>query len=352
MSSTPGTPDTLDQKRLALRVAGVLWTAASVMMLLVLFLPGGVTSHWQIVAVVAGFAMAWGLACFAMPARWGHPLVYLVPSVLALPIIAVVVAATGGHQAPLAHLLFFRLAFCSYFYSPAVAAPFIAGAVVVNALPLLYDANGVQHGMLGEVVTAGAAYVILGAVILFSKGQLLRAQREAQELSLTDSLTGLANRRALMDLLERHVGGERATDASGLLMVDIDDFKDANTLYGHPGGDTVLRAAADALRATARDGDLVARLGGDEIAIVARGADSRGMSRLAERTLHAIRGANAALDLPGFKLTASVGWALYPENASTIDELITAADMSLRGAKILGKDRLQPPVERLPVASR
>ena len=134
-------------------------------------------------------------------------------------------------------------------------------------------------------------------------------------------------------------------------MVDIDDFKDANTLYGHPGGDTVLRAAASALRTTARSGDLVARLGGDEFAIVARGVDARGMGKLAQRVLHTIRGANEALDLPGFSLTASVGWALYPENAGTIDELITAADMSLRGAKILGKDRWQPPVERLPEAA-
>jgi diguanylate cyclase (GGDEF)-like protein len=352
MNSTPGTPDTPDQKRLALRVAGVLWSAAALMILFVPLLPGGDTRHWQVLLVAALIGLAWGLACLVMPPRWGRPLVFLVPSVLALGIVGAVVASTGGHEAPLGLLLFFLVAFCSYFYSPALAAPFIVGAVAVNALPLLYDPGAVRHGVVGEAVTAGAAYIVLGAVILFSKGQLMRAQREAQELSLTDSLTGLANRRALMDLLKEHVGGERASDASGLLMVDLDDFKDANTLYGHPGGDTVLRAAADALRTTARGGDLVARLGGDEFAIVARGADPHGMSRLADRALDAIRGAQAALNLPGFTLTASAGWALYPENASTIDELITSADMALRGAKILGKDRSQPPVERLPDAAR
>ena len=122
--------------------------------------------------------------------------------------------------------------------------------------------------------------------------------------------------------------------------MDLDGFKEANTISGHPGGDTALVAAAGALRSAAREGDMVARLGGDEFAIVARDLGADDLEALAQRVLSAVREAGAALaDLPGYALRCSVGSALYPADAHDVDELVATADLCMRGAKATGKDR-------------
>jgi diguanylate cyclase (GGDEF)-like protein len=173
-----------------------------------------------------------------------------------------------------------------------------------------------------------------------AKSRLIGLRDAAHHLSRVDPLTGLPNRRAFTERIGLHIGGQRAEDATGLMLIDLDDFKEANTAHGHPGGDRVLVETAKALRAAARTEDMVARIGGDEFAIVVHGVDVEGMSHLAERVLHAVRAAGLGLrgELPGMKLTASVGWAIYPQTAESLDELVGAADLSLRGAKGAGKD--------------
>jgi diguanylate cyclase (GGDEF)-like protein len=87
-----------------------------------------------------------------------------------------------------------------------------------------------------------------------------------------------------------------------------------------------------------RGDDFVARLGGDEFAVLAPAADPGRMAMLSRRVLEAVR----AMDEPGpydVQLTASVGWALHPDDARTVDELIASADICMRGAKLPGKDR-------------
>ncbi len=133
------------------------------------------------------------------------------------------------------------------------------------------------------------------------------------------------------------MAGQRAGDGTGLLLVDLDDFKEANTLFGHTGGDRVLCAAADALRDAARGNDMVARLGGDEFAILANGVTESGMRRLADRLFEFVRRADAALALDGFELSASAGWAVYPSQAANSTELFERADLALAQAKIGGK---------------
>ena len=96
--------------------------------------------------------------------------------------------------------------------------------------------------------------------------------------------------------------GRRTRRSVGLLMLDVDDFKHVNTVYGHPGGDRALVFVAGCLRKSCRAGDLPARLGGDEFAVLVRGADPDGMAALAERLLDAVRLGNS--------VRISVGWAI------------------------------------------
>jgi len=122
-----------------------------------------------------------------------------------------------------------------------------------------------------------------------------------------------------------------------------------NTVHGYPAGDAVLREAALTLRSCARPEDLVSRLGGDEFAVLAPDADAARMEALSGQVLEAVR----TMQEPGpfeLQLTASVGWALYPADAETVDELIAAADTCMRGAKLTGKDRALSAFDWSPVA--
>jgi diguanylate cyclase (GGDEF)-like protein len=336
--------DITEERRLAGRLAAALYLTGAITVIGLLFLPGSETKHWQVVVAISGFAVAWALVClFVIPWEQVSPWVSHLSSFMGFPIVAIVMASTGGAQSPARFYLFFIVVYVAYFYPPREAVPYLVGCVLVHALPLLYDDRAVDAHLPGELVIAGATYLVLGGGILAGKRLLVDLREQALDQSLHDSLTGLCNRRALMNLLERHVGGQRATDATGLMLVDLDELKEANTLFGHPGGDELLRATAQALLASAREDDMVARLGGDEFAIVARGVDRAVMDKLARRVVEAVRQKDAALSLDGFRLRTSVGWAIYPGDASSVHELMVAADAALRAAKQAGKDRAQAP---------
>jgi diguanylate cyclase (GGDEF)-like protein len=136
----------------------------------------------------------------------------------------------------------------------------------------------------------------------------------------------------MLDWLSAETERESPT---GLMIVDLDGFKDVNTAHGYPAGDAVLRDAAARLQNCVRTDDVVARLGGDEFAVLAPGATPEAMRLLAERTLCSLRD----LRYEDISLTASVGWVIYPDDAQSVDDLIAAADFCLRGAKLTGKDR-------------
>jgi diguanylate cyclase (GGDEF)-like protein len=332
-----------DERQLAGMVAGALWLSVLPMLCIGLLLPGTDTSHWQIVLAISAPAAAWGAVClFFIPWEHAGPLVFHLPSVLALPYIGVIVAFTGDGSSPFFITFLMLIVFCSYFYPPRTAIPYIVGCLIVQAFPLLYDAGAVDDGLLTQLWASAFVYAAVGSVVLIGKQQLVQLRDSAREQSLQDSLTGLANRRAFTELLNRVGGGSRESDTLGLLLLDIDDFKEVNTLYGLPGGDRVLRFVADMLQEFARAEDMVVRFGGDEFAIACPGPlTESGMQRLAERAIGAISDAGKRMELPGFELTASAGWALYPRDASTVNELIELVDLSLRAAKIAGKNRAQ-----------
>ena len=175
-------------------------------------------------------------------------------------------------------------------------------------------------------------YAAVGLTVVVAKRQLVAWRHEARELSLRDPLTGLANRRALTDAMRER---ERPL---ALVMIDLDNFKLANTLYGHVGGDRVLCRVSEVLRSVTRHEDLVARLGGDEFALLVAGVSEGRLRDLSERVVSAIRTADTGLTPPGYRLTASVGYALVAEDGD-VDSLLESADRRLRRAKGEGKDR-------------
>ena len=159
--------------------------------------------------------------------------------------------------------------------------------------------------------------------------------------AVTDELTGLANRRRFMEVVELELKrAERFQSPLGLLLVDLDDFKLVNDRFGHGTGDEVLRALSDVFRESLRDVDLAARLGGEEFAVLLPETDYPGAAGVAER----LRAGLASLELKApegerFGVTASFGVAVYPE-AQSVDELLRAADAALYRAKAEGKNRV------------
>jgi diguanylate cyclase (GGDEF)-like protein len=291
--------------------------------------------------LLAGIGVAWALCCFfVIPWERANPLVSHFSCALGFPITAVAVASTGGAASPAVFYLLFIVGYCAYFYRRREAVPYLLACIFVHSLPLLYDPDAVREGLVAQLLILGPTYLLLGFLIIAGKERLVELREEARRLSLADPLTGLANRRALIDTLEAWTAGGRGGDAVGLVLVDLDGFKEANTMYGHPGGDTALIATAEALRSAARAKDVVSRLGGDEFAIVSRGVDADAIDGLAKRVVASVRAASAGLGaIPGFELRCSAGAALYPADAHSVDELVATADLCMRGAKATGKDR-------------
>jgi diguanylate cyclase (GGDEF)-like protein len=334
-----------EERMLAGRLAGVLFLTAAVTMLLLLLVPGVEDDHWLWVLGIAAGCATWALYClvFARPDEHG-PWFWHTPAVLSIAMIAGVVAATGGGDSPARFLAFFLLFYTCYFYSPRWASLYVVGCIGIALTPLIYDRSAVGDGYLGELIVVFGAYITLGWTIISGKRIMVGLREQARTLSLRDPLTDLPNRRALLEWLERHMKrGSRV----GLVLADLDGFKEVNTRHGYPAGDAVLCQTARTLESCVRSGDLVARLGGDEFAVLTPRADRAGLEVLCGRLLGAVR-AMPRGEAENVPLTVSLGWALYPDDATTIDDLVAAADLCVRSVKLTGKDHVLAADELVP----
>ena len=188
-----------------------------------------------------------------------------------------------------------------------------------------------QDDVKGLITTVAVWFTALLAVYLSLHMQAnIRQRVEFEYAAMHDTLTGLKNRKALINHLERHLQAAHETNERlAVLFIDLDGFKQINDSYGHPAGDTVLRAAAQRLKNCARTSDLVARLGGDEFVIVCndlRKTDD--VQILLGRIQEALREPIHADQHP-LTVGASTGVAFYPENGQTPEELLAAADEAM-----------------------
>lgn len=186
-----------------------------------------------------------------------------------------------------------------------------------------------------------ALLAALGARLLAVASSRLRQQnRLLNALATTDPLTGIANRRVLLDSGETMFALSRRTDTElSVLMLDLDRFKLVNDTHGHRAGDAVLCHIAGLLKATLRGTDVLGRWGGEEFLMLAPGTGREGALQLAERILNAIRHSPAITAVGPLSITASIGIAtLNRDDASTLG-LIERADQGLYAAKTSGRDR-------------
>jgi diguanylate cyclase (GGDEF)-like protein len=178
--------------------------------------------------------------------------------------------------------------------------------------------------------------------------QLRRVQKELEERSFTDGLTGLKNRRFLDErLAEEFKRAQRYSDPVSLIMIDLDHFKSVNDLHGHPAGDAVLRGAAQLIRSSIRDPDICARYGGEEFAVILPKTHLSGALVVAERIWRELGGKKHVLGGGAqgapveLQVTASIGIAFYPAKDITSPELLVRfADEALYQAKNAGRNTI------------
>lgn len=224
----------------------------------------------------------------------------------------------------------------------SVYVPVTENAVRVGALEVVLDYTETDEA-LREAVQVVATVISVGLLVLWlllfrtvrnASKRLQTSALENARLALLDPLTGLPNRRMLLDRMRRAIDqAEEDGTGVGLVLLDIDRFKDINDSLGHDRGDELLVQVAHRLRAALRERDVVARLGGDEFAILLPAIRSvANAERLAQRVRNLF---NPAFNLGGLELhvDSSIGVATLPEHAVDASGLMRKADVAMYTAK-------------------
>ncbi len=216
--------------------------------------------------------------------------------------------------------------------------------ISVSGVPV-FDAQGALRGYRG-----------VGRDITERK----RVESQIERLAFYDALTGLPNRRLLVDRLQCATAAVARSGAQGaLFFIDLDNFKDLNDTLGHDTGDQLLVQAAQRLAACVRDVDTVARFGGDEFVVLVEGLSADVTQASSEAALVARHIAQAlgkpyALGDTSHHSTPSIGIALFGDKASSVDELLKHADLAMYEAKAAGRNtqRFFDPDMQAAVSSR
>lgn len=221
------------------------------------------------------------------------------------------------------------LIFAGYFLRVPALVGTLSASVVI-ALSTLFTEPASQTPHLGSFLVIFIAVVIVTPLLLHvQNAETLVALASNHREANTDPLTGLANLRALRResaAMFKARAAKRGGAVAGLLLIDLDNFKSANSAYGHLGGDHALRAIAHQLLRVAPRGATVGRVGGDEFAVLMRAESAARIVERGEIFRGAVRAASSLLEMPGMEIDASVGVAIHGEDGRDVVELIDVAD--------------------------
>jgi diguanylate cyclase (GGDEF)-like protein/PAS domain S-box-containing protein len=167
-----------------------------------------------------------------------------------------------------------------------------------------------------------------------------KSEEKAVWMAQHDALTGLPNRTLLQDHLDQMLANVGRGMEAAMLIIDVDNFKTINDSVGHDGGDALLCAFADRLRAAVADGDLVARTGGDEFALVIAAQSTEAVEQVARKIYDQLR---TPIDHEGrlLECSASIGASFIPRDGRSRSEIMKAADIALYAAKTGGRAQLR-----------
>jgi len=172
--------------------------------------------------------------------------------------------------------------------------------------------------------------------------RLAEAVRQERRFAYYDELTGLPNRRLLLDRFNQALArGSRRKKQLALLFIDLDAFKQVNDALGHAAGDELLRQVATRLSQRVRTSDTVCRYGGDEFVVLLAEIDSQESALAAARKIRSAIGKPYPMPTGPVKITASIGMAVYPMDGASYAELIVRSDLAM----YFDKARCPPTIE-------
>jgi len=284
--------------------------------------------------------------------RWRRP----AEAVGAIIFLGLLMALTGSASSPF--FVGFFLVVAGTALSTEGRAP-LAIALLAAATLALVGIVGAIDAPLDPVAVAWIGFDAVALILLADIATAAaRAQRHARDEALRasrfDALTGLYNRGFFFTMMEQEIRrSERMDRGFTVLMLDLDDLKPVNDRFGHQWGDRLLRATAETIRRTIRFTDSAARYGGDEFVILLPETDAPGGYVVGEKLRKDI--ADVALHAADrvVRSSVSVGLVNYPDDGTTIEQLVAAADVAMYEAKRRGKNRIvgyQTRLERVATA--
>lgn len=217
-----------------------------------------------------------------------------------------------------------------------IAIPLIVANQCIGVLDLeseMPNAFSREDLELLELIASSAAVAMQNA----------RIHQEQQILAITDSLTGLYNRRKFFEVANTELERSRRFNRPlSILMIDLDHFKEYNDTYGHQSGDELLTRLANELSSSLREFDTLARYGGDEFVLLLPEIDEENAQKVARRLISLLEDMRVTIEKSNGSqthLTMSVGLACFPKHGTDLSSLIKAADRALYKAKEAGRNR-------------
>jgi diguanylate cyclase (GGDEF)-like protein len=226
-----------------------------------------------------------------------------------------------------------------------IAWGLLEAATIATALHLQFSRDSGESALLLYYVLP-ASMVAAAVLIALGVADRLRDQRlaltDAERRAQSDALTGVLNRRSLLERLDSACLRARARGLPiALLFIDLDHFKQINDTYGHPAGDACLKAIIGPIQSELRQSDVIGRYGGEEFVVILSSADAAAAQPIAER----IRQRVAEISVPGFgasiHLTCSIGIATSDMLGVWGEHLIARADEAVYAAKRCGRNCVQ-----------
>lgn len=221
--------------------------------------------------------------------------------------------------------------------------PPLDGVVGSDGSVTIFDFDG--YGALSaHVLSAEATKDLEIQRLRRALAEAERKNQKLEELNITDPLTGVFNRRYLECTVTKMVAAQKRRKAPwGILMIDIDYFKQFNDRYGHPVGDEALKAVAQKLQKISREGDVAVRYGGEEFLIAVFDINEKDLENLAERYRSAIADMKIEIDEGTVFVTVSIGVCFVPGDSSmeSLDSVVRLADAALYNAKNSGRNQVK-----------
>ena len=327
---SPSSRNELQSLGLAGSVIHVL--AALTALVLVILRPETVASV-ELTAVLAAIAIVIAFACAVAPWSRLPSWAGLLPIISIIGLIAAGAVNRGGNEGFYPFFFTYAAMMGGYYCTRRQTLVVIALIIVAAALPIFYSDQGTTWDQITWwVVIAGLAAAVATA-LQQARERARQGAVAAEALARQDSLTGVSNRRGFEERAADEIArARRHRRELTVLYVDLDGFKTVNDTAGHATGDDVLRRCAQGMASALRGEDFIARIGGDEFGVVLSESGVEGARRCAARLISAVeRVATPGTASAG--LSASIGWACFPDDGRTVDDLLDVADHALGQVK-------------------